>query len=148
VADNGTLTLYRVASRPSAAWVSQGIGTDGLTDPATRAEIRVFGRPQDNARVWTLRVLATTADPLVVPDPSGDDDVPAAKARRVDVRFGRSRSSGRISETGELKAAACVPADGARTARLSPRGSSTLQDGRRYGIRVLQVTARPTARTC
>jgi hypothetical protein len=147
VADNGTLTLYRLTGRPSAAWVSQGIGTDGLTDPETRALIRVFGRRQETARVWTLRVLATTADLLAVPDPSGDDDA-TAKARRVDVRFGQSQSSGRISETGELKASACVPADGATTARLSPRGSSALEDGRRYGIRVLQVTARPTARTC
>jgi len=132
VADNGTLTLYRLVGQPAAAWVSQGIASDGWTDAGARALIRVFGRRRDTARVWTVRVLAAGGPP---------------KGRRVDVSFGRSRESRRISAMGELKLAACVPADDAKTAVVRPRGSSSL-DGRRVGIRVIQITARPTARTC
>ena len=132
VTDNGTLSLYRVAPRPSAAWVSQGIPADGGTDPGATASIRVFGRRGDSARIWTLRVLVAGG---------------SEKGRRVDMRFGRSRASRRVAYTAGLAAAACVPAGGAKTARVRPRGSAPLE-GRRVGIQVIRITARPTARTC
>lgn len=134
VADNGTLTLYRLVGQPSAAWVSQGIGKDGAADSHTKALIRVFGRHGDTARVWAVRVRATPADS-------------ASAKRRVDVSFGRSRDGDRLSGTVELKVAACVPAEGSTTALLRPRGS-TAPSGRGAAIKVLRVTARPTARTC
>ncbi len=132
VADNGTLTLFKLAGPPAAAWVSRGIDKDGWTVAGRPTLIRVFGRRRDVARLWMLRVLAT--------------DVPAT-GRRVDLEFGESRRSLRISGTAELKLAACIPPDGSKTAFVRPRGSSPL-GGRRVGIRVIQVRTRPTTRTC
>ena len=130
VAENGTLTLYRLVGGPSLAWISRGIDNDGWTDARTRTQIRVFGG--DRARVWTLRLLAKGR---------------AEKDQQVDVSFGRSQESVRISDTAELKVTACVPAGEPKMAIVRPHGSSPLDD-RRVGIRVLEVKARPTARLC
>lgn len=134
VAAPGYLTLYRLAYGPRLAWMSKGIGTDGWTDPSRPSLIKVYARPGDPARVWRLDVLGYTGN-----------DVPGGRA--VSLRFGRSRARTTIVTTGELVVRACVPAGGARVARLLPEGSSQL-DTRRVGIRVIRIVARPTARIC
>jgi hypothetical protein len=127
-------SLYELEQPVRLAWMSQGLGTDGWTDPAARAIVRIFGAPDGPPRQSALTVRAYTGA-----------DVPGG--RRVTLRVGDRHVTRFVETVEDLSITACVPAGAHADVRVVPHGQ-TDRGGRLVGVRLVKVTAAPTGRPC
>jgi hypothetical protein len=133
LAEFGPLALIRPLQPYRAEWTTRRLLSDGWTIAGTVPSLRLFNLPDtERGRRVSVRLLAT-------------QDV--VSRRGYTLSDGRRRSSGVVNVGQEVTASlvTCVPAGGTTDVRLDVRGSNPLPDGRRVGLRVMEIDVEPTA---
>lgn len=125
-----SLELIEPARPYRAAWTSLGIIDDGWTvwDEERRVGVRLHPIPGvGRGRRVTLRLRAP-------------QDLPSRK--RYEVTGGGQRTSGSLRPGAEREEVvlACLPSERSRELGLEVEEPTALQDGRRVGLRVMQIT--------
>jgi hypothetical protein len=133
LAESEVLALIRPLAPYRAAWATRDLGPDGWTLAGHAPSLRLFDLPDtDPGRRVSIRMQAT-----------GD----VVSARAYVLSDGGRRSSGVVNVGEEVTASlmTCVPRSGTTDLRLDVRGSNLLPDGRRIGLRVMEIDVAPAA---
>jgi hypothetical protein len=133
VAQSGYLELVRPDRPYRVSWATRNLVPDGWTIEGSVPTLRLFGLPGTGAgRRVSVRLYATQE---------------VYSRRGYTLTDGRRRSSGVVELGQEVTPTlmTCVPPGGTTDVRLYVRGSNVLPNGRRIGLRVMEIKVEPAA---
>jgi hypothetical protein len=133
VAQSGYLDLIRPDRPYRVSWATRNLVPDGWTIEGSVPTLRLFGLPGTGVgRRVSVRLYATQE---------------VYSRRGYTLTDGRRRSSGVVDLGQEVTPTlmTCVPPGGTTDVRLYVRGSNILPNGRRIGLRVMEIKVEPAA---